>query len=67
LGDVAAGRELSTAFGLYNTVCVLGAVVGPAVTGWARDVTGSFAAGSYVCAAVALGGAGLLRFTRRGP
>lgn len=65
LGDVAAGRELSTAFGLYNTVCVLGAVVGPALTGWTRDLTGSFAAGAYVCAAVALAGAVLLRFTGR--
>jgi ACS family glucarate transporter-like MFS transporter len=64
LGAVASGRELSTAFGLYNTVCVLGAVVGPALTGWTRDLTGSFAAGAYLCAAVAFAGAVFMRFTR---
>ncbi len=56
LGEQFAGRDLSTAYGLYNTVCVLGAVVGPGVTGWARDLTGSFAAGCYLSAAVALAG-----------
>ncbi|HXG02407.1 MAG TPA: MFS transporter, partial [Candidatus Binatia bacterium] len=59
LGEMFDERELSTAFGLYNTVCVLGAVVGPGLTGWARDLTGSFAAGCYASAAVALAG-GLL-------
>lgn len=56
LGDLFAGRDLSTAFGCYNSVCVLGAVFGPIATGWTRDLTGSFAAGCYVSAAVALGG-----------
>lgn len=59
LGEMFGDRRLATAFGLYNTVCVLGAVVGPGLTGWARDLTGSFAAGCYVSAAVALAG-GLL-------
>lgn len=59
LGELFGDRRLATAFGLYNTVCVLGAVVGPGLTGWTRDLTGSFAAGCYVSAAVALAG-GLL-------
>jgi MFS family permease len=61
LGEMFDERELSTAFGLYNTVCVLGAVVGPGLTGWTRDLTGSFAAGCYVSAAVALAGGLLAR------
>lgn len=65
LGEMFREHQLATAFGLYNTVCVLGAVVGPALTGWTRDLTGSFAAGCYLSAAVALGG-GLLAFRIRG-
>jgi predicted MFS family arabinose efflux permease len=57
LGEVFAGDDVSTAFGLYNTLCVLGAAMGPVVLGWARDVTGSFAAGCWISGAVALGGA----------
>lgn len=56
LGEVFAGEDISTAFALYNALCVLGAAVGPIVVGWARDVTGSFAAGCWVSAAVALAG-----------
>lgn len=44
---------LGRAFGLYNTVCFTGAVVGPFLTGWIRDVTGSFAGGCYGAAVVA--------------
>ncbi|MBI4589471.1 MAG: MFS transporter [Candidatus Rokubacteria bacterium] len=50
---------LGTAFGLYNTVCFLGAVVGPHLTGWIKDVTGSFAWGCYGAAVVAGVGAGV--------
>jgi predicted MFS family arabinose efflux permease len=60
LGDVVMGRDLSTAFGLYNTICVVGAIIGPGLTGWARDVTGSFVAGCYLCAAVALAGSAIV-------
>lgn len=44
---------LGTAFGLYNTVCFVGAVVGPFLTGWIKDTTGSFAWGCYGAAAAA--------------
>jgi predicted MFS family arabinose efflux permease len=57
LSEVFTGRDLATAFGLYNTVCVLGAVIGPGLTGWARDVTGTFVAGCYLSVAAALAGA----------
>lgn len=57
LGEVFAGDDVSTAFGLYNTLCVLGAAVGPLALGWARDLTGTFAAGCWGSALVALAGA----------
>jgi predicted MFS family arabinose efflux permease len=57
LGEVFAGDDVSTAFGLYNMICVLGAAMGPIVLGWARDVSGSFAAGCWISTGVALAGA----------
>lgn len=54
---------LGTAFGLYNTICFVGAVVGPFLTGWIKDVTGSFAGGCYGAAVVAgLGAATAMTF-----
>jgi MFS family permease len=44
---------LGSAFGLMNTICFVGAVVGPFLTGWIKDLTGSFAGGCYGAAAVA--------------
>jgi predicted MFS family arabinose efflux permease len=64
LGEIVPGRDLSTAFGLYNAVCVLGALVGPALTGWVRDLTGSFAAGLHLSAGVAVAGMVLALFIR---
>jgi MFS family permease len=57
LGEAFKGGDLGTAFGLLNAITVVGAIVGPAVTGWTRDVTSSFAIGLWLSAAVALGGA----------
>lgn len=57
MGEVFTGLELSTAFGLYNSLCVVGAIIGPALTGWTRDLTGAFVTGCYLCIVVALAGA----------
>jgi predicted MFS family arabinose efflux permease len=57
LGEVFAGEDVSTAFGLYNMICAAGAAMGPVAFGWARDVTGSFTAGCWIAAAVAIAGA----------
>jgi predicted MFS family arabinose efflux permease len=57
LGDVFPGADASTAFGLYNTICVVGAVAGPGITGLLRDGTGSFAGACALGAGVSLLGA----------
>ncbi len=48
---------LGSAFGLLNTICFVGSVVGPFLTGWIKDVTGSFAGGCYGAAVMAALGA----------
>jgi ACS family D-galactonate transporter-like MFS transporter len=44
LGELFPAAVLGKAFGLYNSTCFFGAIVGPVVTGMVRDLTGSFAA-----------------------
>lgn len=56
LGEMFRPEEQGTAFGFYNAICVLGAVVGPVLTGWIRDFAGSFAAACVLAAVVALAG-----------
>ncbi len=53
LGEVVPASLLGTAFGFLNTVGFVGALVGPAVTGWIKDATGSFAGGCYGAALAA--------------
>jgi MFS family permease len=57
LGEVFTGEDVSTAFGLYNTLCVVGAATGPVVLGLTRDLSGSFAPGCAIAAVAALAGA----------
>ena len=57
LGEVFTGKDVSTAFGLYNMLCVLGAATGPVVLGLTRDLSGSFAPGCAIAAAAAAAGA----------
>ncbi|MBI4271416.1 MAG: MFS transporter [Candidatus Rokubacteria bacterium] len=59
LSELVAPADLGAAFGLVNSICFVGAIVGPAVTGWTRDLTGSFASGCLVAVGVALAGAAL--------
>jgi MFS family permease len=41
---------------LFSFLSVISAVVGPPLTGWIKDVTGSLAGGFYVAAGLALVG-----------
>ena len=63
LGELVRAADLGAAFGLFNSICFVGAIVGPAVTGWVRDLTGSFAAGCAVAVLVALAGAAIATAT----
>lgn len=54
LGELFPPSVLGKAFGLYNCTCFVGAIAGPYLTGWIRDVTASFAAGLYAAGALAL-------------
>ena len=57
LGELVRAADLGAAFGVFNSICFVGAIVGPGVTGWVRDLTGGFAGGSAVAVLVALAGA----------
>lgn len=62
LGDYVSRRRpeaVGAAVSLFSFVGVSSAIVGPPLTGWIKDLTGSLAGGFYVAAAVALIGFGL--------
>ena len=63
LGELIAVADLGAAFGLFNSICFVGAIVGPAVTGWVRDLTGTFAGGCALAVLVALAGAAIATAT----
>jgi MFS family permease len=59
LGDHVARyrpEAVGTAVALFSFLSVMSAVVGPPLTGWIKDVTGSLAGGFYVAAGLALVG-----------
>ncbi len=59
LGDYVARyrpEAVGTAVALFSFLSVVSAVVGPPLTGWIKDVTGSLAGGFYVAAGLALVG-----------
>lgn len=53
-GEMFPPSVLGKAFGLFNSVCFIGAVAAPLIAGWVKDQTGSFAAGLYGAAALAV-------------
>ena len=57
IAELTPASNVATAFGLCNSLSFVGAMVGPAVTGVLRDVTGSFSASCDLGAAVAAAGA----------
>ena len=63
LGELVRAADLGAAFGLFNSICFVGAIVGPAVTGWVRDLTGTFAGGCALAVLVALAGAAIATAT----
>jgi MFS-type transporter involved in bile tolerance (Atg22 family) len=53
-GELFPSSVLGKAFGLYNSTCFLGAIVGPVLTGYIRDITGSFAASLFAAGVLCL-------------
>ena len=51
------GRAAAAGIGLISAIGNLGGFIGPYATGWARDATGSYAAGLYLLAGLAVAGA----------
>ncbi len=66
LYELVPASLLGTAFGFLNTVCFVGALVGPVVAGWIKDITGSFAGACYGAAIAAAWGAMLALAVRPG-
>ena len=65
LGDLVPSPVLGRTFGAFNTICFLGAVASPFVTGWLRDLSGSFVAGLLGAAALsALAVVGMMALDR---
>lgn len=59
LGDYVARHRpqaVGSAVALFSFLSVLSAVVGPPLTGWIKDISGSLAGGFYVAAGLALVG-----------
>jgi MFS family permease len=52
--DVVPQERLGVGFGIVSTCLNLGILVGPAVVGWARDLTGSFAVSYALMALLSL-------------
>jgi MFS family permease len=58
VGDSMGGRLAPAALGFVTVIFGVGQSVGPAVAGWMKDTTGTFAGCFILSAAVSLLGAG---------
>jgi MFS transporter, ACS family, tartrate transporter len=51
---ILTGAAAATGIAWINSIGNLGGFIGPSLVGWAKELSGSFAAGLYVLAAFAL-------------
>lgn len=63
-GDLVPEAQRGSEFGLLNLISEIGAVASPVVTGVLRDVTGSWAVGTWVAGGIMLASAVLYLFVR---
>ncbi|SFA97602.1 Sugar phosphate permease [Amycolatopsis marina] len=63
-GDLVPESQRGSAFGLLNLISEIGAVASPVVSGVLRDVTGSWAVGTWVAGGIMLTSAVLYLFVR---
>lgn len=52
VANSAPSNTLSTSFGVYNCLGMIGSILAPVVTGWIKDTTGSYDLSFYVAAAL---------------
>jgi MFS family permease len=64
VSDVTPKKVLGTTFGFVNFVMFFGSLIAPWLTGWVRDLTGSFTWGCYLAAIVLLVGMILILLIR---
>ena len=64
VADLAAPDQRGAAFGTYNLIGEIGAVLGPTISGTLRDATGGWAAAVYLDGALVLASAALVLFVR---
>ena len=57
IADLVPKEVLGTTFGLSNTICFMGSLIAPGLTGALRDLTGDFGWGFYSAALLLLLGA----------
>jgi MFS family permease len=65
VGDVMGGRLAPAALGFVTLIFGIGQSLGPAVAGWIKDSTGTFAWAFILSAAVSVAGAGLAVLHRK--
>ncbi|WP_116051600.1 MFS transporter [Amycolatopsis palatopharyngis] len=63
-GDLVPESQRGSAFGLLNLISEIGAVASPVVSGVLRDVTGSWAVGTWVAGGIMLTSAVMYLFVR---
>jgi MFS family permease len=56
LAEVVPERVYGTAFGFVNTIGFTSSIIAPWLTGWIRDVTGSFTYGCYIAVILLVAG-----------
>ncbi len=64
VSDITPSRVLGTTFGFVNFIMFFGSLFAPWLTGWIRDVTGSFVWGCYLASIILLVGVSLILFIR---
>ena len=50
ISDAAPKDKLSSVYGIYNCIAMLGAILSPYITGWLRDSTNTWNSGFYFAA-----------------
>ena len=56
MAELFPQRVMGIAFGLLNAIAFVSSLLAPYLTGWIKDLTGSFAWGCYLAALIGLAG-----------